>query len=144
MFFRLQGSIAEASAESVAEARNSRRRRKLDRIEIPEDHLFITDDLLGKGGFGEVYLADYNGHNAAVKVCGVGSMTWTILSSTQPLWVVMPHGLKSSASKGYLASPQTGVENGFKCLAVMMGYLGIHPRLGNGPSSVVKCRHRLE
>ncbi|CAN0355159.1 unnamed protein product, partial [Scytosiphon promiscuus] len=24
---------------------------------------------LGKGGFGEVYLADYNGHNAAAKVC---------------------------------------------------------------------------
>ncbi|CAM9886444.1 unnamed protein product, partial [Scytosiphon promiscuus] len=35
---------------------------------IPEDHLFITGDLLGKGGFGEVYLADYNGHNAAAKV----------------------------------------------------------------------------
>ncbi|CAN0307728.1 unnamed protein product, partial [Scytosiphon promiscuus] len=28
----------------------------------------ITGDLLGKGGFGEVYLADYNGHNAAAKV----------------------------------------------------------------------------
>lgn len=28
----------------------------------------ITDELLGKGGFGEVYLADYNGHNAAAKV----------------------------------------------------------------------------
>lgn len=28
----------------------------------------ITDELLGKGGFGEVYLADYNGRNAAAKV----------------------------------------------------------------------------
>lgn len=54
----------------MAEARSSRRQRRLDQIEIPEDHVVITDELLGKGGFGEVYLADYNGHNAAVKVCG--------------------------------------------------------------------------
>ncbi|CAN0245699.1 unnamed protein product, partial [Scytosiphon promiscuus] len=59
---------AEATSESVAEARCMRRQRKLDQVEIPEDHLFITGDLLGKGGFGEVYLADYNGHNAAAKV----------------------------------------------------------------------------
>ncbi|CAM9297409.1 unnamed protein product [Ectocarpus sp. 12 AP-2014] len=64
-----QGSNAEsASSESVAEARSIRRQRKLDQVEIPEDQLFITTDLLGKGGFGEVYLADYNGHNAAAKV----------------------------------------------------------------------------
>eukprot|EP00903_Cladosiphon_okamuranus_P022853 g21045.t1 len=60
--------MAEATSESVAEARAIRRQRKLDQVEIPEEHLFITDDLLGKGGFGEVYLADYNGHNAAAKV----------------------------------------------------------------------------
>ncbi|CAM9992093.1 unnamed protein product [Scytosiphon promiscuus] len=63
-----KGCSAEAKSESVAEARRMRRRRKLDQVEIPEDHLFITGDLLGKGGFGEVYLADYNGHNAAAKV----------------------------------------------------------------------------
>ncbi|CAM9240971.1 unnamed protein product, partial [Hapterophycus canaliculatus] len=57
-----------ASSESLAEARIIKRKRKLDRVEIPEEHLFITDDLLGKGGFGEVFLADYNGHNAAAKV----------------------------------------------------------------------------
>ncbi|CAM9282264.1 unnamed protein product, partial [Hapterophycus canaliculatus] len=45
-----------------------RRQRKLDQVEIPEHHLFITGDLLGKGGFGGVYLADYNGYNAAAKV----------------------------------------------------------------------------
>ena len=45
-----------------------RRQRKLDQVEIPEDHVTVTGDLLGKGGFGEVYLADYNGHNAAAKV----------------------------------------------------------------------------
>ena len=28
----------------------------------------ITDELLGKGGFGAVYMADYNGRNVAVKV----------------------------------------------------------------------------
>ncbi|CAM9164639.1 unnamed protein product, partial [Hapterophycus canaliculatus] len=59
---------AEAERESGAEIRRIRRQRKLDEVEIPEDHLFITGDLLGKGGFGEVYLADYNGHNAAAKV----------------------------------------------------------------------------
>lgn len=46
-----------------------RRQRKLEQVEIPQDQLLITGDLLGKGGFGEVYLADYNGHNAAAKVC---------------------------------------------------------------------------
>ncbi|CAM9813472.1 unnamed protein product [Scytosiphon promiscuus] len=63
-----KGSVAEARAESLAEARSARRQRKLDQIEITEDHVAITDELLGKGGFGEVYLADYNGHNAAAKV----------------------------------------------------------------------------
>ncbi|CAM9718817.1 unnamed protein product, partial [Ectocarpus sp. 8 AP-2014] len=63
-------STAEAQdqAESVAEARRLRRRRKLDQNEIPEDHVSITNEMLGKGGFGVVYLADYNGHNAAAKV----------------------------------------------------------------------------
>ncbi|CAM9416640.1 unnamed protein product [Ectocarpus fasciculatus] len=67
-----QRSMAEATSESVVEARRIRRQRKLDQVEIPEEHLFITDDLLGKGGFGEVYLADYNGHNAAAKVLYIG------------------------------------------------------------------------
>ncbi|CAM9156032.1 unnamed protein product [Pylaiella littoralis] len=67
-----QRSMAEATSESVAEARRIKRQRKLDQVEIPEEHLFITDDLLGKGGFGEVYLADYNGHNAAAKVLYIG------------------------------------------------------------------------
>ena len=58
----------EATSEAVAEARRIKRQRKLDHLEIPEEHLSITDELLGKGGFGEVYLADYNGHNAAAKV----------------------------------------------------------------------------
>ena len=103
IFLLLQGSVAEAELQSVAETRSLKRQRKLDRVEIPEDQLFITDDLLGKGGFGEVYLADYNGHNAAVKVCAVGSMSWTILSNTWPSWTVMLNGLKSSVGKGYLA-----------------------------------------
>ena len=54
--------------ESKMESRRARRQRKLEKIEIPEDHVFITEDLLGKGGFGVVYLADYNGRNAAAKV----------------------------------------------------------------------------
>ncbi|CAM9431484.1 unnamed protein product [Scytosiphon promiscuus] len=62
------GSAAEAASEAVAEARKIRRQRKLDQVEIPEEHLLITNDVLGRGGFGEVYLADYNGYNAAAKV----------------------------------------------------------------------------
>lgn len=45
-----------------------RRKRNLNQIEIPEDHLNLTDELLGRGGFGAVYIADYNGRNAAAKV----------------------------------------------------------------------------
>lgn len=52
----------------MAEARSARRRRKLEQIEIPEDHVVVTDELLGKGGFGDVFLADLNGRNAAAKV----------------------------------------------------------------------------
>ncbi|CAN0184783.1 unnamed protein product, partial [Scytosiphon promiscuus] len=64
----VKDDVSAAKSEVLAEARSVRRQRKLDQVEIPEDHLFITGDILGKGGFGEVYLADYNGHNAAAKV----------------------------------------------------------------------------
>lgn len=37
-------------------------------LEIPQDDILLTDELLGKGGFGSVYLVDYNGRNAAAKV----------------------------------------------------------------------------
>lgn len=52
----------------MVEARRERRRRRLDNLEIPDDQLIMTDDLLGKGGYGVVYLADFNGRNAAAKV----------------------------------------------------------------------------
>lgn len=57
-----------SSSESVAKARRLRRQRKLDRTEIPADHVVVTEEVLGKGGFGAVFLADYNGRNAAAKV----------------------------------------------------------------------------
>lgn len=60
--------MPKSVTEALAEARRSRRQRRLDQVEIPEDHVTITDELLGKGGFGAVYLADYNGRNAAAKV----------------------------------------------------------------------------
>lgn len=44
----------------------------------------ITDELLGKGGFGAVYLCDFNGRNAAAKVrtlCIVPDKLQAILSS---------------------------------------------------------------
>lgn len=64
----LQEAMPRSAAESLAEARRMRRKRNLDQIEIPEDHLTLTNELLGRGGFGAVYIADYNGRNAAAKV----------------------------------------------------------------------------
>lgn len=50
---------------------SARRRRRLEKIEIPEGDVSISDEVLGKGGFGWVYLADYGGRNAAAKArCG--------------------------------------------------------------------------
>lgn len=54
--------------ESIASAGRTRRQRNLDQIEISEDSVTISGDLLGKGGFGSVYIADYGGINAAAKV----------------------------------------------------------------------------
>lgn len=59
---------ARDTAEALIEARRERRRRRLDKLEIPEDQLIMTNDFLGKGGYGVVYLADLNGRNAAAKV----------------------------------------------------------------------------
>lgn len=56
------------SQESRAESRKIRRRQRLDQLEIPAAEVEITDEILGKGGFGTVYLADFNGLNAAAKV----------------------------------------------------------------------------
>lgn len=50
------------------EARRRRRQRRLDRLEIPQEQVIVTKELLGRGGFGAVYLADFNGRNAAAKV----------------------------------------------------------------------------
>lgn len=59
---------ADSIVEFQAEARRLRRQRKMDQIEIPGDQLTLTDELLGKGGFGSVYITDYNGRNVAAKV----------------------------------------------------------------------------
>lgn len=53
---------------ALVDARRLRRQRNLERVEIPEGDVTLTDELLGKGGFGAVYIADYNGRNAAAKV----------------------------------------------------------------------------
>ena len=54
--------------ESIVYDRRMRRQRNLNQIEIPADHVIISEDVLGQGGFGTVYIADYNGRNAAAKV----------------------------------------------------------------------------
>ena len=63
-----QLSLSEAASESVAEARRVKRQRKLDQVGIPAEYRSITDEFLGKGGFGEVYVADYDGHSAEEKL----------------------------------------------------------------------------
>lgn len=60
--------ISAFIAENLAGSRRARRQRNLDQVEIPEDDVTITDQILGKGGFGTVYLADYLGRNVACKV----------------------------------------------------------------------------
>lgn len=67
----------------MASARRLRRQRNLSQIEIPEDHVTISEELLGKGGFGSVYIADYNGRNAAAKV-------WEIIASVEVIKSLMP------------------------------------------------------
>lgn len=68
LFMKLQRSGPGSSAASLLEARRVRRQRKLDMVEIPEPFVTVTDELLGKGGFGAVYIEDYNGRNVAAKV----------------------------------------------------------------------------
>ncbi|CAM9974678.1 unnamed protein product, partial [Scytosiphon promiscuus] len=62
-----QASADEAKAKSLAEARRSRRQRKLDAVEIPADQVEVSDELLGRGGFGEVFIARVYERNAAAK-----------------------------------------------------------------------------
>ena len=47
------------------------RRRRQDQLEIPADNVDLTGEVLGRGGFGTVYLADFNGFNAAAKVVSI-------------------------------------------------------------------------
>lgn len=65
-----QRTMPESSSREISpeEARHLRRKRQLDQIEIPEDQITVTDELLGRGGFGAVHIADFNGQNAAAKV----------------------------------------------------------------------------
>lgn len=53
----------------LVKSARKRRRRRLGQVDIPASDVHIApDEVLGVGGFGTVYLADYHGLNAAVKV----------------------------------------------------------------------------
>lgn len=68
----LRKKITEAANhESLAEARRQRRQRKLDALEIPDDQVEVSDELLGRGGFGEVFIARVYERNAAAKVLDI-------------------------------------------------------------------------
>ncbi|CAM9669528.1 unnamed protein product, partial [Laminaria digitata] len=58
----------QATEDSRAASKIQRRRQRMDQLEIPATDVDITDEVLGRGGFGTVYLADFNGLNAAAKV----------------------------------------------------------------------------
>lgn len=89
-------SSAAANSEAFAAARRARRgRNREQQLEIPADHFEVTNELLGKGSFGAVYLADYNGRNAAAAkvhayvvggVIGTGAGVWAPLTSDWKLW----------------------------------------------------------
>lgn len=64
----LQRSEPDRIASFSVEARRIRRQRDLDKVEIPQHDVTVTNELLGKDGFGTVYIADYNGRNSAAKV----------------------------------------------------------------------------
>lgn len=61
-------SLSKSVDAVVAESRRRRRQRRLEQLEIPENELTLTNELLGKGGFGAVYMAEFNGRSAAAKV----------------------------------------------------------------------------
>lgn len=44
--------MSESVREMLAEARQRQGERDLNQVEIHEYHVTITDDLLGRGGFG--------------------------------------------------------------------------------------------
>lgn len=61
-------SAGENEVNAVAESRRLHRQRCLDQLEVPKDHVILTNELLGRGRFAEVFIADHNGRNAAAKV----------------------------------------------------------------------------
>lgn len=62
--------------EILAQSKKKRRQRRLDRLEISTEDIDVTDEVLGRGGFGTVYLADYDGLNAAAKVVVLDADTY--------------------------------------------------------------------
>ena len=59
---------SDSASQAKKESRRAKRQRCLQQLEIPEGQVTLTDVLLGKGGFADVFLADYSGINAAAKV----------------------------------------------------------------------------
>ncbi|CBN73941.1 Putative Leucine Rich Repeat Protein Kinase (Partial), partial [Ectocarpus siliculosus] len=57
-----------ASEESGMVSKKKRRQHRMDQLEIPASDVEVTNEVLGRGGFGTVYLADLHGLNAAAKV----------------------------------------------------------------------------
>lgn len=65
----LQGHMAGyTDAEVVAKETRLQREHRFKQVDIPADQVVIFGDTIGNRGCGTVYIADYNGKNAAAKV----------------------------------------------------------------------------
>lgn len=64
----MRAPIPDDVVKALTASRWRRRQRRLDQLEISVDRLILTDDLLGKGGFGVVFKASYDGPEAAAKI----------------------------------------------------------------------------
>ena len=65
----MKGLGSDSTAQAITEFQRAKNQQRLQHdLEIPEDQVGLTDMLLGKGGFTNVFLADYRGINAAMKV----------------------------------------------------------------------------
>ncbi|CAM9776414.1 unnamed protein product, partial [Ectocarpus sp. 12 AP-2014] len=112
-----------ASEESGMVSKKKRRQHRMDQLELPASDVEVTNEVLGRGGFGTVYLADLHGLNAAAKVVvfeeeeddDEDDGTESVSNGTDGVLDGSRGVLDSSASTGYRGSqrrskPQTKAE----------------------------------
>lgn len=66
-----EGLFSQATPYNPSTAvgsRQTRRQRRLDELSISGDKVILTDNVLGKGGFGTVVICNFYDRNAAAKI----------------------------------------------------------------------------